>query len=128
MALRNLLGGKIHRATITEANLDYEGSITLPPELMEAAGVLPNELVHVWNLTNGSRLQTYTMEGPRGESGITMNGAAAHLNKPGDLVIIAYFLIMEEGESVRHEPKIVFVDQQNRILDIRPEKPPLSRR
>ena len=107
---------KIHRATVTHADLDYEGSVTIDEELMEAAGILEYEAVHVWNITRGTRLQTYAITGRRGSGVICINGAAAHLNKPGDLVILATFAEMDDSEARSHVPKVVLVDRQNRIV------------
>ncbi len=112
--LREIFKSKLHRVRVTDADVDYEGSITLDPELLEAAEILPNELVHVWNVTNGSRLQTYAMPGTRGAGECILNGAAAHRNKPGDLVIVATFAQMTEEEARRWIPRIVFVDDRNR--------------
>ena len=109
-----LLKGKIHRCTVTHADLDYEGSVTISAELMEAAGIIEHEQVHIWNVTNGARLVTYAMRGAR-ESGIVcINGAAAHLVKPAQLVIIAAFVSVSEVEAREWLPKVVFVDARNR--------------
>lgn len=113
----NIFKSKLHRATVTHADLDYEGSVTIDADLMEAADILPHEAVHIWNITNGSRLVTYTLEGPRGSRAICVNGAAAHLTKPGDLVIIATFADMTPEEARRYEPTVVLVDRENRIVD-----------
>jgi aspartate 1-decarboxylase len=118
-----MMRAKIHRATVTEANVDYEGSITIDRELMDATDLLPNEAVHVWDVTNGNRFETYVVEGPRGSGVICVNGAAAHLVNVDDLVIIAAFSWMEEAEARRHEPKVVFVDEQNRMREKRSEVP-----
>ncbi len=109
---------KIHRATITHADLEYEGSVTIDTDLLEAADIFENEAVHVWNVTRGTRLMTYALRGPRGSGVICINGAAAHLNKPGDLCIIATFGDMDVEEARKHEPKVVFVDSKNRIAQI----------
>ena len=85
----SMFKSKIHRATVTHADLAYEGSVTIDSDLLDAAGILPYEAVHIWNATQGTRLVTYALEGPRGSGAICVNGAAAHLNKPGDLVILA---------------------------------------
>jgi aspartate 1-decarboxylase len=114
--MRQMLGGKIHRATVTEANVDYEGSITIDPDLMEAAGLLPYELVHVLDITNGARLMTYTIEGARGAREICINGAAARLVNPGDLVIILNYLMLTEEEARQVKPKVVLVDRDNNIV------------
>ena len=118
---RTMLGGKIHRATVTEANVDYEGSITVDRDLLDAAGILPNEVVHVWDATNGSRLTTYAIPGERGSSVVCANGAAANLVDIGDLVIIAAFVELEDHEAREWQPSIVFVDGQNRMVDLRAE-------
>ncbi len=112
---RSLFKSKIHRATVTHADLDYEGSVTIDRELMDAAGIWNYEAVHVWNITRGTRLQTYAIEGQRGSGIICINGAAAHLNKPGDMVILATFAEMEEAEARQHVPRVVLVDRNNRI-------------
>ena len=119
---RRMLGGKIHRATVTEANLDYEGSVTIPIELLEASDMLPNEAVSIWNVTRGTRLETYAIAGPRGNGEICINGAAAHLVRPGDIVILARFVELLEEEVRDHSPNIVFVDSKNRIKEKREEE------
>jgi aspartate 1-decarboxylase len=106
---------KIHRATVTAANLDYEGSLSIDSALMEAADILPNEEVHVWNVTRGSRLTTYAIAAPPGSGVICVNGAGAHLIHPGDIIIIATFAIMKDDEARAHQPRIVAVDAHNRI-------------
>ena len=112
---RTLFKSKIHRATVTHADLDYEGSITLDAELMRAADILPYEKVAVWNVTRGSRLETYALEGAPGSGVVCVNGAAAHHNRPGDLVIVATFAEMEEAEARAHEPRVVLVDASNHV-------------
>jgi aspartate 1-decarboxylase len=114
---RTIFKSKIHRATVTHADLDYEGSVTLDADLMRAADILPYEQVAIWNVTRGSRLETYALEGPAGSGVLCVNGAAAHHNRPGDLVIIATFAEMEEAEARAHQPTVVLVDEQNRIKD-----------
>jgi aspartate 1-decarboxylase len=114
---RTLFKSKIHRATVTHADLDYEGSITLDRDLMHAADILPYEKVAVWNVTRGSRLETYALEGPAGSGVVCINGAAAHHNSPGDLVIVATFAEMDEAEARAHRPRVVLVDAENRIRD-----------
>lgn len=109
-----MLKSKIHRATVTHADLHYEGSLTLDADLLEAADILPHEQIHVWDVTRGSRLVTYAMRGERGSGVVCVNGAGAHLVQPGDLVIIASFSELEETEARRHQPRIVLVDQHNR--------------
>jgi len=108
---------KLHRATITEADLHYEGSLTIDAELMEAARILEYEEVHVWNVTNGARLATYAMKGERGSRTVCLNGAAAHHGRVGDLVIITTFCTLEAPEAERHEPRVVLLGRDNRILD-----------
>jgi len=115
--------GKIHRATVTHADLEYEGSVTIDEGLMEAAGMLEHEEVHVLNVTRGSRLVTYTLKGPRGSGVICINGAAAHLNSPGDMVILATYGEMENDEAMAHQPKVVLVDGKNRIVSTEAERP-----
>lgn len=114
--LRKLLKSKIHRATLTRSDLHYEGSIAVDPALLEAADIQPFEAVHVWNVTNGSRLQTYAIPAAEGSGEICLNGAAARLAVAGDLVIIASFAWLNEEEARQLQPKLVFVDGENRIL------------
>jgi len=116
---RIMMKSKIHRATVTGANLDYEGSLTIDEDLMQIADILPNEQIHVWDVTNGTRLTTYALPGERGAGEILVNGAGAHLIKPGDLVIIATYAEMEEAEARELVPTVVFVDGKNRIPDTR---------
>ncbi len=116
--MRLMLSAKIHRATVTEANLHYEGSITLDPDLMEAAGILPYEQVHVLDITNGARLETYAIRGERGSREVCINGAAAHLVKEGDLIIILAYRWMAEEEALRAAPRHVYVDEANRIVRV----------
>ena len=113
--IRHLLKSKIHRATVTEANIEYEGSVTIDRDLLEAADMLAYERVDIWNCTNGNRLTTYVIEGERGEGQICINGAAAHLMKPGDLVIIASWTEVADEAARGFEAKRVFVDHENRI-------------
>ena len=120
---RRMFLSKIHRAVVTHADLDYEGSCTIDTDLMDAADILPNQELHVWNVTRGTRLVTYALPGPRGSGVICINGAAAHQNKPDDLVILATFGEMDSEEARTYEPKIVMVDKQNRIKTIRAEVP-----
>lgn len=115
---------KIHRATVTFADLDYEGSVTIDADLLDAAHILPYEAIHIWNVTRGTRLMTYAIEGPRGTGAVCVNGAAAHQNSPGDLVILATFAEMAPEEARRYRPIVVRVDEHNRpIGDDRPEQP-----
>lgn len=120
---RRMFLGKIHRATVTHADLEYEGSVTIDADLLDAAGMLVHEEVHVLNVTRGSRLVTYTLPGPRGSGVICINGAAAHLNKPGDVVILATYGEMEDAEARVHEPKVVRVDRKNKIISTAAEVP-----
>jgi len=120
----SLFKSKIHRATVTHADVAYEGSVTIDAALMKAAEILPYEAVHIWNVTRGTRLQTYAIEGPRNSGVVCVNGAAAHLNSPGDLVILATFAEMSPDEARRHRPLVVRVDERNRPLnDDRLEEP-----
>lgn len=121
MAYRKMLKSKIHRACVTEADLDYEGSITISPELLKAANILPYEAVNVWNVTAGTRFETYAITGEPGSTELCVNGAAAHLVTPGDIVIIATFTQVLEEDCARVDPTVVFVDQFNRIREMRPE-------
>jgi aspartate 1-decarboxylase len=118
---RKMLKSKIHRATLTGADLQYEGSITIDKDLMEAADIVPYEAVCVWDVTNGNRFETYAIEGERGSGVVCVNGAAARLVAPKDLVIVASFVNMENDEALKHEPKLVFVDDRNRMLPKRHE-------
>lgn len=113
--LRQFLLGKIHRGVVTRADLDYVGSVTLDPLLIEAAGFMENEKVDIYDVTNGARLATYVIWGKPGSGEIGINGAAAHLVHAGDLVIIAAYGWLDETEAARHKPKVVFVDERNRV-------------
>ena len=117
--MRRMFKSKINRAVITDADLEYEGSITLDEDLMEAADIAEFEAVHMWNVTRGTRLETYALRGPRGSRVCCINGAAAHLVKKGDKVIIATFTDVEESLVRTWEPTVVLVDEDNRILDPR---------
>lgn len=118
---RRMLKSKIHRATVTQADLNYEGSITISPELLDKANILVNEAVNVWNVTAGTRFETYAIEGLPGSLDICVNGAAAHLVTPGDIVIIASFIQLIEHKCYANLPIVVFVDNKNQIKEIRPE-------
>ncbi|MDH6124441.1 aspartate 1-decarboxylase [Kitasatospora sp. GP82] len=113
--LRTMLKSKIHRATVTQADLHYVGSVTVDEDLLDAADLLPGELVHIVDINNGARLETYTIAGPRGSGVIGINGAAARLVHPGDLVILIAYGQMETAEAKAYLPKVVFVDGDNRI-------------
>jgi aspartate 1-decarboxylase len=112
---RTMLKSKIHRATVTQADLHYVGSVTVDEDLMEAADLLPGEQVAIVDVTNGARLETYVITGPRGSGVIGINGAAARLVHPGDLVILIAYGIMETAEARSFKPRVVFVDAGNRI-------------
>ncbi|MFF9854040.1 aspartate 1-decarboxylase [Streptomyces litmocidini] len=116
--LRTLFKSKIHRATVTQADLHYVGSVTVDAELMEAADLLPGELVHIVDIDNGARLETYVIEGERGSGVIGINGAAAHLVHPGDLVILISYGQMEDAEARAFVPRVVHVDGDNRIVEL----------
>ena len=113
-----MLKSKIHRATVTQAELEYVGSLTVDLDLMEAANMLAWERVQVLNLTNGSRLETYLIEGERGSKIICLNGPAAHLGKPGDVIIALTYAEMNEQEAKQHTPIIVHVDKDNNITEV----------
>ena len=115
----NLLKAKSHCATVTEANLQYMGSITIDEVLMEAAGILPNERVQITDNNNGERLETYVIPGPRGSGVICLNGAAARCVQPGDIVIIMAYALYSEEEAAAHHPKLVMVDSKNKVKSIR---------
>jgi len=112
---RCMLKGKIHGATVTDAHVDYPGSITIDAALMEAADIIPHEQVQVWSLTSGERLDTYAIPGKRGAGEICMNGASAHRIRKGEVIIIATFAWMDEEEVRGHLPRVVFVDRRNGI-------------
>ena len=111
-----MMHGKIHRATVTEANLNYVGSITIDEDLLDAAGILPGEKVQIVNNNNGARLETYTIPGKRGSGVICLNGAAARCALEGDIVIIIAYAQMDEKEAKALEPKVVLVDKRNHIV------------
>ena len=116
--LRPMLIGKIHRATVTQANLDYVGSITIDADLLDAADVLPGQQVDVVDVTNGARLTTYAIAGERGRGGVGINGAAAHLIHPGDVVIIIGYGMLTDAEARTRPAQVVFVDADNRIVQL----------
>jgi aspartate 1-decarboxylase len=120
---RTMMKSKIHRATVTEANVDYVGSITLDADLMRAADLLPNEKVHVVDVTNGARLETYCIEGPAGSGVVCLNGAAARLVREGDTVIVISYAMMPDEQARKHNPTVVFVDGLNRIARLGAEEP-----
>ena len=116
--LRTMFKSKIHRATVTQADLHYVGSVTVDADLMDAADLLPGELVHIVDITNGSRLETYVIEGERGSGVIGINGAAAHLVHPGDLVILISYAQVDDAEARDLHPSVVHVDADNRIITL----------
>lgn len=115
--LLNMFKGKIHRATVTEANLNYVGSITIDESLLEASGILPGERVQIVNNNNGARLETYVIKGEADSGVICLNGAAARLVQPGDRVIIIAYAWLDQEEAKHFEPKVVFVDDDNKIVE-----------
>lgn len=121
--MRTMLKSKIHRATVTDANIDYEGSVTIDPILLESAHMLPFEQVHVLDVNNGARLVTYTIEGERGSGVVCLNGAAARLVNVGDVVIILAYDQLTEDEAKTHKPHLVYVDAGNRVTRIATEMP-----
>lgn len=113
---RHLMKSKIHRATITSADLHYEGSLTVDADLLDAADLRTHEEVQVVNVNNGARFSTYVIPGPRGSGVIQLNGAAARLGMAGDLVIVISYGLYDEAEAARHHPTVVFVDEKNRVV------------
>ncbi len=113
---RSLFKSKLHRVRVTDANLAYEGSVTIDSDLMAAADILPYEHVHIWNATNGSRLETYAIPGAAGSGVICINGAAARHAQPGDVAIIATFAEVDDAEARAWRPTVVLVDQHNKIV------------
>ena len=114
--LRTMMTSKIHRATVTQADLHYVGSVTVDEDLLEAADLLPGEQVAIVDVTNGARLETYCIPGERGSGVIGINGAAARLVHPGDLVILIAYGVMDDAEARTRQPKVVFVDSENRVV------------
>jgi len=117
---RMMFKSKIHRATVTAANLNYEGSLTVDADLLDEADILPYEQIHVWDVSNGARLVTYALPGRRGSGQVCVNGAGAHLVKPGDLVIVATYTLMSGRKAKKYEPTVVFVDESNQLRDADP--------
>jgi aspartate 1-decarboxylase len=113
---RQILHGKIHRAVVTEARIDYEGSITIDSKLLKAADILPGEKVLIANLTNGARIESYAIEGPSGSGTVGLNGGAAKHGKIGDLLIIMSFAVLADEEIRKHHPKVVRVNERNQII------------
>jgi aspartate 1-decarboxylase len=120
--LRSMLKSKLHRLTVTQADVDYEGSLTLAADLMAAADILPFEEVHIWNVTRGARLRTYAMLGERGSGTVCVNGAAARLVQPGDVIIVATFAQLNDSECHNYRPKVVLVDASNEIKEIQADE------
>ncbi|MFI8370638.1 aspartate 1-decarboxylase [Streptomyces sp. NPDC085466] len=116
--MRTMFKSKIHRATVTQADLHYVGSVTVDADLMDGADLLPGELVHIVDITNGARLETYVIEGERGSGVIGINGAAARLVHPGDLVILISYAQMDDAEARAYVPRVVHVDAANRIVEV----------
>jgi aspartate 1-decarboxylase len=116
--LLSMFKSKIHRATVTEAVLHYKGSLTLDPDLMDAAQMLPNEEIHVLNINTGARFTTYIIEGERGSGVVCLNGAAARLGQPGDLIIALTYCMMDREAAKKHVPVVVHVDEKNKITSI----------
>ncbi|MEK4715391.1 aspartate 1-decarboxylase [Sporosarcina sp. FSL K6-5500] len=119
---RMMMNSKLHRATVTEADLNYVGSITIDADLLDAAGMLPNEKVHVVNNNNGSRFETYIIAGERGSGVICVNGAAARLVQRGDIVIILSYVYVTDEEARTHEPTVLIMDEKNRVKEVIREK------
>jgi aspartate 1-decarboxylase len=117
---RLMFKSKIHRATVTAANRDYEGSLTVDADLLDAADILPFEQIHVWDVTNGARLVTYALPGVPGSGEVCVNGAGAHLVNPGDLVIVATYATMSGRKARKHQPTVVMVDGANKIREADP--------
>jgi len=118
-----MMNSKLHRATVTEANLNYVGSVTIDSDLLDAAGMLPNEKVHIVNNNNGARFETYIIAGERGSGVICVNGAAARLVQKGDIVIIISYVYVSEEEARTHQPTVLLMDEQNRIKEVITEAP-----
>lgn len=115
---RIMLKSKIHRATVTGANLHYEGSVAIDETLLETAGILPFEKVEIYNITNGNRFETYAITAGRGSGTVCLNGAAAHLASKGDVIIIASYSVLSDVEAQRHSPVLVYVDEKNAVKKV----------
>jgi aspartate 1-decarboxylase len=115
---RTMMNGKIHRATVTEANLNYVGSITIDENILDAVGMIPNEKVQIVNNNNGARLETYIIPGERGSGVVCLNGAAARLVQPGDTVIIISYIMVPEEKVVSHKPKVAIMGENNKIMQL----------
>jgi len=116
--LRFMLKSKIHRATVTDADINYEGSITIDEDLIKAANILPYEKVNIYDITNGNRLETYVILGKSGSGDMCINGAAAHLVKKGDIIIVASFVMLHEDVIKNYKPKLVYVNEKNAIVKV----------
>lgn len=123
MPIRTLLNGKIHRATVSQCELHYEGSCAIDENLLDAAGIIENEQVHIWNIDNGERFITYAIKGERGSGMISVNGSAARRASVGDLLIIASFAQVNDAELRSHKPRIVFVNEKNQQVAVRDTVP-----
>lgn len=121
--LKTLLSGKIHRATVTHCELHYEGSCAIDDDLLDASGISENEQIHVWNISNGERFVTYAIRAERGSGTVSLNGSAARRASVGDLVILAAFVQIPAADAPQHKPKLVFVNEQNRIRETRDHVP-----
>ncbi|MBA9027782.1 MULTISPECIES: aspartate 1-decarboxylase [Bacillaceae] len=120
---RTMMNGKIHRATVTEANLNYVGSVTIDEDILDAVGILPNEKVAIVNNNNGARLETYTIAGERGSGVVCLNGAAARLVQPGDIVIIISYIMIAEESVYSHKPKVALMNENNEIIEMISHEP-----
>jgi len=119
----NMLKAKIHRATVTHAELDYEGSCAIDENLLDASGIIEYEQIHIYNIANGERFVTYAIRGEAGSGMISVNGAAAHKASPGDLLIICAYGVLDEAEAAAHRPRLVYPDESNRIARVAGEIP-----
>jgi aspartate 1-decarboxylase len=124
--LRVMMKSKIHRATVTQADLNYEGSLTIDAELMRVADILPYEMVHVYNISNGERFETYAIEGEENSGVICLNGAAARKGAPGDLIIITTYATYDEAELQEYRPKVILVDRHNQVRNTASAEKPLA--
>ncbi|GAB6255960.1 aspartate 1-decarboxylase [Peribacillus sp. N1] len=120
---RTMMNGKIHRARVTEANLNYVGSITIDEDIIDAVGILPNEKVAIVNNNNGARLETYVIAGERGSGVVCLNGAAARLVQPDDIVIIISYVMVSEDKLGDYKPKVAIMDENNKIIDLISNEP-----
>ncbi|MCK1991292.1 aspartate 1-decarboxylase [Peribacillus muralis] len=120
---RTMMNGKIHRARVTEANLNYVGSITIDEDIIDAVGILPNEKVAIVNNNNGARLETYVIAGERGSGVVCLNGAAARLVQPDDIVIIISYVLVAEDKLYDHKPKVAIMNEDNKIIELISNEP-----